>query len=232
MKEKNFKEFENIIGVNFKDKNLLRQAFTHRSYVNENRKFKEKHNERLEFLGDAVLELAITDYLYKRYPERNEGELTSYRSALVNSQTCSQIAQTIHVNDFMLLSRGEAKDTGRARQYILANAVEAIIGAVYIDQGYSVARDFILGNFSPLVEDIVSNGSWMDSKSKFQEISQDKVSITPSYKTISEVGPDHDKTFTIGVYLNEELVAEGTGESKQEAEQRAAKEALNVKGWS
>jgi len=232
MKEKNFEEFENIIKVTFNDKKLLRQAFIHRSYVNENRKFKDKHNERLEFLGDAVLELAITDYLFEKYPERNEGELTSYRSALVNAQTCSQIAKNIHVNDFILLSRGEAKDTGRARQYILANAIEAIIGAIYLDRGYKTARDFILNNFSPLVEGIVSDGSWMDSKSKFQEAAQEKVNITPSYKTLDEEGPDHDKTFTIGIYLDKELIAKGSGDSKQEAEQKAAKEALSVKNWN
>jgi len=232
MKEKNFEEFENIIKVTFNDKKLLRQAFIHRSYVNENRKFKDKHNERLEFLGDAVLELAITDYLFEKYPERNEGELTSYRSALVNAQTCSQIAKNIHVNDFILLSRGEVKDTGRARQYILANAIEAIIGAIYLDRGYKTARDFILNNFSPLVEGIVSDGSWMDSKSKFQEAAQEKVNITPSYKTLDEEGPDHDKTFTIGIYLDKELIAKGSGDSKQEAEQKAAKEALSVKNWN
>ena len=226
-----FKKFEELSGMVFKDKELLRQAFTHRSYINENKGLKFDHNERLEFLGDAVLELVITDYLYSKYTDKTEGDMTAFRSALVNANTCSQIATNLQVNEFLLLSKGEAKDTGRARQYILANTLEAIIGAIYLDQGYEKAKKFILDNFSPLTDEIISSRSWMDSKSLFQEKSQEIESITPSYKTIREAGPDHDKRFTVGVYLGNELVVSGEGQSKQEAEQDAASKALKLKNW-
>ena len=232
MKEKDFNEFEEKIGIKFNDQNFLKQAFTHRSFLNENKNFKSGHNERLEFLGDAVLELATTDFLYNKYPEKNEGDLTSIRSALVNAQTCAEVAREIKANDFLLLSRGEAKDEGRARQYILANALEAIIGAIYIDSGYNNARDFILKYITPKTEQIVEEELWIDAKSKFQEKAQDIVSITPSYKTMKEIGPDHDKKFTVGVFLDGELVSEGNGESKQDAEQSAARKALKNKNWN
>jgi ribonuclease III len=231
MKEKNFEEFEQIIGVNFNDKDILKQSLTHRSYINENRNLKNGHNERLEFLGDAVLELVITDYLYQEYPEKNEGDLTSIRSALVNAQTCAEVAKNININDFLLLSRGEAKDTGRARQYILANALEAVIGAIYLDLGYNKAKDFILKFITPMTDKIIEDELWIDAKSKFQEKAQDKVGITPSYKTIKETGPDHDKKFTVGVFLGDQKVAEGDGDSKQDAEQSAARHALKEKNW-
>ncbi len=226
-----FSEFEKKIGVEFKNKDVLRQAFTHRSYLNENRELKSGHNERLEFLGDAVLELVITHYLYSKYPTKTEGDLTSIRSALVNAQTCSQVASDLSVNDFLLLSRGEAKDTGRARQYILANTLEAIIGAIYLDTGYDAARDFILQFIAPLTDKIVEEELWVDAKSRFQEKAQDLESVTPSYRTLKEVGPDHDKKFTVGVFLGTKQVAEGEGESKQDAEQAAARQALKERGW-
>lgn len=229
--QKSINEFEEIIGLEFNDKNLLLQSLTHRSYINENRNLKNGHNERLEFLGDAVLELVITDYLYQEYPEKNEGDLTSIRSALVNAQTCAEVAKNININDFLLLSRGEAKDTGRARQYILANALEAVIGAIYLDLGYDKAKDFILKFITPMTEKIIEDELWIDAKSKFQEKAQDKVSITPSYKTIKETGPDHDKKFTVGVFLGDQKIAEGDGDSKQDAEQSAARKALKEKGW-
>ncbi len=232
MKEKDFNEFEEKIGIKFNDQNFLKQAFTHRSFLNENKNFKSGHNERLEFLGDAVLELVTTDFLYTKYPEKNEGDLTSIRSALVNAQTCAEVAAEIKVNDFLLLSRGEAKDEGRARQYILANALEAIIGSIYIDSGYEKARDFILKYITPKTEQIVAEELWVDAKSKFQEKAQDIESITPSYQTIKETGPDHDKKFTVGVFLGGQMVAEGEGESKQDAEQDAARKALKERGWS
>jgi len=232
MKEKYFSEFENEIGIKFNDQSILKQAFTHRSFLNENKNLKGGHNERLEFLGDAVLELATTDFLYNKYPEKNEGDLTSIRSALVNAQTCAEVAREIKVNDFLLLSRGEAKDEGRARQYILANALEAIIGAIYTDSGYNNARDFILKYITPKTEQIVEEELWIDAKSKFQEKAQDIVSITPSYKTMKEIGPDHDKKFIVGVFLDRELVSEGDGESKQDAEQSAARKALKNKNWN
>ena len=228
----NFEKFEKGAGVTFKDKGLLKQAFTHRSYINENRGFALKHNERLEFLGDAVLELVITDYLYGRFQDSTEGELTSLRSALVNADTCSLVAQTLGANDFLLLSRGESKDIGRARQYILANTLEAIIGAIYIDQGYEVAKNFILAHVAPLIENILKNGDWIDAKSLFQEKAQEYTGLTPVYKTIRESGPDHNKRFVVSVFVGTELYGEGEGESKQDAEQKAARQALDSKGWS
>ena len=228
---KDFAEFEKLTGITFNDKGILRQAFVHRSYLNENKEAGLAHNERLEFLGDAVLELVITHFLYIKYPDKNEGELTAYRSALVNATTCAEIATRLSVNDFLLLSKGESKDTGRARLYILANTLEAIIGAVYLDQGYEVAQSFILTNFSPLIDSIVADGTWLDSKSRFQEKAQEVEGVTPLYKTIRESGPDHDKKFTVGVFLREKMVASGDGESKQEAEQRAATAALNAMEW-
>ena len=226
-----FNNFEEKIGITFNDHSLLKQAFTHRSYINENRASGLAHNERLEYLGDAVLELVITDFLYKEYPSEDEGVLTSYRSALVNATTCSDIALKLSVNEFLLLSKGESKDTGRARQYILANALEAIIGAIYLDQGYDTSKAFIEKNFIPLIEKIKAEGLHIDAKSLFQEKAQEFDSHTPSYKTVKEVGPDHDKKFTVAVYVGQEKVAEGTGASKQDAEQEAAKNALSARGW-
>jgi ribonuclease-3 len=232
MKEADFGKFEETIKIKFRDQEILKQAFTHRSFLNEHKNLKGKHNERLEFLGDAVLELVITDFLYEKYPEKNEGDLTSIRSALVNATTCAEVAKELNVNDFLLLSKGEAKDTGRARQYILANALEAIIGAIYLDLGYEKSKDFILKNIAPKTEKIVEEELWVDAKSKFQEKAQDLASTTPSYKTLKEEGPDHDKKFTVGVFLGEKLIAEGTGASKQDAEQSAARHALRKKDWN
>ncbi len=226
-----FTEFEKIAGLDFTQKNLLRQAFVHRSYINENKNSGLEHNERLEFLGDAVLELVITDFLYRSYPGKPEGELTAYRSALVNADTCASIATSLSINDFLLLSKGESKDMGRARQYILANALEAIIGAVYLDTGYDTAKAFIETHFTPLIETIISSKTFIDAKSLFQEKAQEYESTTPSYKTMRETGPDHGKQFTVGVYVGRDLVAEGTGLSKQDAEQAAARKALEVRGW-
>jgi ribonuclease III len=227
-----FSKFEENAGVKFKDANILRQAFTHRSYINENRDSGLEHNERLEFLGDAVLELVITDYLFNKMKESDEGEMTSLRSALVNADTCARVATTLGVNDFLLLSKGEAKDTaGRARQYILANALEAIIGAMYVDLGYEVAKNFILTHVAPLMEEIQREGTWIDAKSLFQEKAQEFVGHTPVYKTVKETGPDHDKHFTVRVTVNDEVYGEGEGKSKQDAEQAAAKDALESKGW-
>jgi len=225
------KEFQKQIGINFKDEKMLTQAFVHRSYINENRNSGLSHNERLEFLGDAVLELVITDFLYKKYTNKAEGEMTAYRSALVNADTCAGIATKLGMGNYLLLSKGESKDTGRARQYILANALEALIGAIYLDQGMEKAHEFIENNFTPMIEQIISEGSHVDSKSLFQEKAQEFEGITPSYKTIKESGPDHEKKFTVGVYIGKDLIATGEGESKQDAEQEAAEEALKVKNW-
>ncbi len=227
-----FTEFQKNIGLSFNDPALLMQAFVHRSYINENKQSGLTHNERLEFLGDAVLELVITDFLFKKYPQKNEGDLTAYRSALVNAQTCAEIATRLSINNYLLLSKGETKDVGRARQYILANTLEAIIGAIYLDQGYDTAQGFIEKNFTPLIDDIISAGSWIDAKSLFQEKAQEYDGVTPSYKTVSESGPDHEKKFTVGVYIGKDLVAQGMGDSKQDAEQVAAREALKLRGWN
>jgi ribonuclease-3 len=223
--------FEKKANTNFVNKNLLKQAFVHRSYLNENKDFGVGHNERLEFLGDAVLELVITDYLYNKYPEKTEGELTSLRSALVNANTLYVVGVNLGVNDFLLLSKGESKDTGRARQYILANTIEAIIGAIYLDQGYEKVKEFIYKNITPLIDKVIEDESWIDSKSLFQEKAQEHAGVTPAYKTTKETGPDHDKHFTVGVYLKNDLVATGEGESKQDAEQDAALNALKEKSW-
>jgi len=229
--EKNITDFEYRIGVRFKDKSLLKQAFVHRSYLNENPDIGLPHNERLEFLGDAVLELAATDYLFHHYPEKTEGELTAYRAALVNTQSISRAARELGMNECLLLSRGEAKDTGRAREYILANTFEAVVGAIYLDQGYESANAFLRANLFPHIEEIVAKRLWQDNKSRLQEESQERLGVTPSYRVVSEKGPDHDKRFTVGVFLGRDMEATGSGKSKQEAEQKAAQKALEKKGW-
>lgn len=231
MKYIDIEKFEKMTGVKFADPEIAREACTHRSYLNENKKSDWAHNERLEFLGDAVLELVVTDHLFKKYLDRTEGDLTAYRAALVNSVTLARIASNVGLNDFLLLSRGEAKDTGKARQYILANAFEAVIGAIYIDQGYDAAEKFIADALFAELDEIVENDLWRDAKSFFQEKAQEHTNITPVYKVMNEMGPDHDKEFTIGVFLGDELVSEGMGKSKQEAEQDAASKGLGKKDW-
>ncbi|MBI3888477.1 ribonuclease III [Candidatus Nomurabacteria bacterium] len=226
-----FSDFEKKIKVVFEDKNLLKQAFTHRSYINENGGATLSHNERLEFLGDAVLELIVTDFLYRKYPHYAEGELTALRSALVNAIIISEIASDIGMNDYLLLSKGEAKDNGKARQYILANTYEALVGAMYLDAGYEVTNKFITKTLLPQTEEIVNKKLWRDAKSLVQEKAQEFVSVTPAYKVLNQTGPDHDKHFTVGIYFGPELMAEGKGKSKQEAEQSAALAALKMKNW-
>lgn len=221
------------LGIKFNDINLLQQALTHRSYLNEHRDYKLDHNERLEFLGDAVLELVVTEYLYENYPNP-EGELTNWRAALVNGEMLSKISKRLGVEEFLLMSRGEAKDTGKARQYLLANAFEAITGAIYLDQkesGYNAAKDFIMKNVIVELPEIIEKKLYMDPKSRFQEQAQEKVGITPSYMVLEESGPDHDKRFVVGIYLGEELIARGEGSSKQEAQRNAALKGLEEKKW-
>jgi len=227
----NFSKFEEKIGVNFKDKNLLQQAFTHRSYLNENPSLGLEQNERLEFLGDAVLEMAITEYLYKKYPQKTEGEMTALRAALVNAVTLSEAAGELNIGDLMLLSKGETKSLGKARQYILANALEALIGAIYLNGGYEETFDFLEKNLFGKIEEVIEKKLWIDAKSLFQEKAQELESVTPAYKVLAESGPDHEKVFTMGVFLGDELIAEGKGASKQEAEQDAARKALKAKNW-
>lgn len=226
----NAKGLEKTLGVTFKDKELLQCAFTHRSFLNENPKHTGDHNERLEFLGDAVLELVVTDYLYNNYPNP-EGDLTNWRASLVNSKMLSRVGGELDFGQFILLSKGESKDEGRARQYILANAYEALVGALYLDQGYEPAREFIEKTVLKHLDEILDSKSYLDPKSHFQEKSQGKMGITPSYEVSKEWGPDHKKEFKVGVYLEEELVAEGEGFSKQSAQEEAARKALEVKKW-
>lgn len=224
-------KLQTLLNTQFTDTAVLLSAITHRSYLNEHREATWDHNERLEFLGDAVLELVVTDYLFHKYPEKPEGELTAVRAALVNTVSLSAASEELGINDYLLMSKGEAKDVGRARQYILANAFEACIGAIYLDRGYEAAKDFIASRLFAKTDDIVHKRLWQDAKSRFQELSQEHVSVTPTYETISQDGPDHDRVFTVGVYLKQELVAEGKGRSKQEAEQQAAERAIEAKGW-
>lgn len=227
-----FAQLESIIGTTFGDRSHLLTAITHRSYLNEHREATQDHNERYEFLGDAVLELVVTGYLFTKYPKKPEGELTAIRAALVNTNSLSDASVQLGINDFLLLSKGEAKDTGRARQYILANAFEALVGAIYLDQGYEAAAAFIASSLFDRTDEIVAKRLWQDAKSRFQELAQEHVSITPRYEMLGQEGPDHDREFTIGVFLGNEKVAEGKGRSKQEAEQEAALKALDLKGWS
>ena len=227
----NFSDFEKKTKITFKDKSLLKQAFIHRSYINENGNLGLCHNERLEFLGDAVLELIVTDFLYKKYPTYTEGELTAVRSALVNAIIISEVASKVGMNDFLLLSKGEAKDNGKARQYILANTYEAYVGAVFLDRGYAVVEKFITNSLLPRTDEIVNKKLWRDAKSLVQEKAQEFALVTPAYKVLHESGPDHDKHFTVGIYFGPNLIAEGKGKSKQEAEQKAAEAALKAKNW-
>ena len=218
------------LGVSFHDPGLLVEALTHRSYLNEHRlpatpayagragDYAGNHNERLEFLGDAVLELAVTDFLFKKFPAKTEGDLTSYRAALVNTMSLAESAQALGINDYILLSKGEAKDIGRAREVILADAFEALIGALYLDAGYAAAEAFIQKNVYDKIDEIISRRAYQDAKSRFQESSQEKRSATPRYETLSEEGPDHARHFTVGVFIGAEEIARGEGASKQEAE--------------
>ncbi len=226
-----FSDFEKKTKVIFNDKDLLKQAFIHRSYINENVNTSLSHNERLEFLGDAVLELIVTDFLYKKYPKYTEGELTSIRSALVNATIISEVASELGMNDYLLLSKGESKDHGKARQYILANTYEAYIGALYLDQGYEAVEKFIHANLLPKTDEIVKKKLWRDAKSLVQEKAQEHIQVTPLYKVLHESGPDHDKQFTVGIFFGKDLIAEGNGKSKQEAEVHAAEAALKIKNW-
>lgn len=231
MTDKDFGSFEQKIGLEFNDAQLLRQAFTHRSYINEHRGEVQGHNERLEFLGDAVLELISTHFLYAKYPERNEGELTAYRAALVNAVTLSDVAASVGMNDYLLLSKGESKDTGRARQMLLANAFEAVVGAIYLDSGYDAAKKFIDEHLFPKMDEIIKKRLWQDAKSALQEKVQEHEGTTPHYSVLRETGPDHDKHFLVGVYAGSSMLGQGEGRSKQDAEQSAARAALDAKGW-
>ena len=227
---KDISELESKLQATFNDKDLLQTALTHRSYLNENPSWHLPQNERLEFLGDAVLELVVTRYLYLTF-ENPEGELTSYRAALVNSVMLADVANTLGMGDFLLLSRGEAKDEGKARMYILANTFEAIVGAIYLDQGYDAAAGFIDRALLTRMNEVLDKKLYRDAKSYFQEKAQEVVGVTPTYEVLKEWGPDHAKNFVVGVYIGGELVAEGEGSSKQIAQQDAAEKGLKAKSW-
>ena len=218
-------EFAENLGLHFKNQTLLQQVFVHRSYLNEHRSFELQHNERLEFLGDAVLELVTTEYLYLRY-ENPEGELTNWRSALVRGEMLAKIANKLGINDFLLLSKGEQRSQGKARQLILANAFEALIGAIYLDLGYEETQRFLETQLLSKLEEVLSQRLHIDSKSDLQEKSQEQFGVTPTYTILSSSGPDHDRQFTVGAYIDAVLIAKGNGQSKQKAEQAAASAAL------
>lgn len=223
---------EKELGVALDDKNLLRQALVHRSYINEHPDFELDHNERLEFLGDAVLEIIVTEYLYNTFPDKPEGELTNLRASLVNAKMLSEVARDLTIEDNLYLSRGESRDSdSKARSYILADAVEAIIGALYLDQGMEATKDFITKNILNRLGNVLKHELYVDPKSKFQEKAQEVYGLTPHYTVVSEDGPDHAKVFRVAVYIGDAQVAEGTGTSKQEAQVEAATAALAVKRW-
>lgn len=231
MSEKDFSALEEKLGVTFRDKNILIQSVVHRSYLNEHPDFHLGHNERLEFLGDAVLEVVVTEYLYEHYPNP-EGELTNWRAALVNANMLAEVARELEIEDFLYMSRGEAKDTqSKARLYILANAFEAVVGAMYLDLGMEQVKTFIGEQLLRRLPHILENQLYLDPKSRFQESAQERSGVTPTYRVLEETGPDHAKWFKVGVYISSELVATGEGSSKQEAQVDAAAKGLGAKGW-
>ena len=226
-----YETLEQKIKISFYNRDLLDTAFVHKSYINEHRDRKKDHNERLEFLGDAVLELVVTDFLFRTYPAKGEGVLTNWRSALVKGKHLAEISQKLDLGLYLYLSRGEERSGGRKKNYILANTLEALIGAIYLDKEYNAALAFIDEFILKQLGSILETGQHIDSKSRFQEICQEVNEVTPEYRLIKEEGPDHNKQFTMGAYINGELVAEGSGSSKQKAEQEAADAALKAKKW-
>lgn len=227
-----YSNFEKKFNLNFKNKSLLEQAFIHRSYINENKGLDLDHNERLEFLGDAVLELVVTKFLFEKYPKTKEGVLTAYRSSLVRTESISAAARKMGMNDLLKLSKGESRDEGKARDYILANTFEAFIGAVYLDQGYNAAKEIIANTLFGNIEQVIEEGTWKDAKSHVQELSQEHYGETPRYELISAVGPDHDKHFAMAIYFGDKKIAEGEGNSKQKSQQDAATNALKAENWN
>lgn len=225
-------EFAEQTGVSFGDQTLLQAAFTHRSYLNEKGTSGLEHNERLEFLGDAVLELLVTEFLFQKFSSENEGTLTAYRAAMVNTDSLSQAAGRLEMDCYLRMSKGERMDTEKGRGHILANTFEAFVGALYLDQGFAVTRDFIARELFPYIDIILAEGLHRDAKSYFQERAQEVERVTPHYELIEQVGPDHDKQFVMGLYIGDTLVCQGTGPSKQKAETDAARNGLEIKGWN
>lgn len=226
-----YEQLEKTIEVTFEDKNLLDNAFVHKSFMNEYSKGDKGDNERLEFLGDAVLELTVTEYLYKTYPKKSEGQLTNWRSALVKGKHLAEVAKELKLGNYLYLSHGEEKSGGRKKNYILANTVEALIGALYLDKGYRVTHTFISKYIITKLQKILDEGLHIDAKSRLQELSQEKIGVTPEYKLMSESGPDHSKKFVMAVYFGNDKVGEGEGTSKQKAEEEAARDALAEVNW-
>ena len=226
-----YSNLETNIEINFKNADLYNDAFTHKSYINENRNIKKIDNERLEFLGDAVLELIVTEFLYLNYPDP-EGVLTNWRSALVKKETLAAVAKELELGQYLFLSKGENATGGREKDYILANTFEALLGAIYLDQGYDISKKFVAEKLLIRLENIISAGLHIDAKSHFQEVAQEKTGITPNYRLLKDEGPDHNKVFTMGAYLDDTLYGEGEGPNKQTAEQAAARDALEKKNWS
>ena len=226
-----YKDLEKLIEIKFKNTDLLKLSFTHRSYLNEHRGENIKSNERIEFIGDAVLELIATEYLYEKYPKQTEGEMTNFRSALVQGKQLAVIARQLGLGKYLFLSNGEENSGGREKNYILANTLESLIGAIYLDAGFQKAKKFVHDFVLSSLDEIIEKELHIDPKSKFQEIIQEKMEVTPIYKTLSESGPDHNKRFEAGVFVNNELIAKGIGGSKQLAEENAAVQALIKKGW-
>lgn len=224
------KDIERKIELEFKNKDLLKTAFIHRSYLNEHPKERLSHNERLEFLGDSVLGFIISDYLFQKFPKHPEGDLTNFRSSIVNAKILSVVAKELELGQYLFLSRGEEATGGRDRQYLLANTYESLLGAIYLDLGIEASTKFIHKNLLPHLKSIIEQKLYKDYKSQLQEIAQAKFNITPTYKIISEEGPDHTKTFETGAYLDRKLLSKGRGESKQVSEQKAAKLALDKLG--
>jgi len=226
-----FSNLEKKINIKFINPKLLEEAFTHRSFLNERGGKDVNHNERLEFLGDAVLEIGVTEFLFHEFPDKPEGELTALRAALVNAVMLLEIAQNLGLEDYLRLSKGEEKESGKGKHFILANSMEALIGAIYLDRGFDVANEFIKKFVCTNIKTVLDNKLWQDAKSLFQEKAQEITGFTPTYEVVGESGPDHKKYFTVGVYLNNEMIASGDGFSKQDAQRKAAENALKLKGW-
>ncbi len=232
MEANNLEKLQKNLKIKFKDKDLIRQAMVHRSYLNEHPDFRVGHNERLEFLGDAVLEIVVTEHLFLSFTDVPEGDLTNWRASLVNAKMLYEIAQELGIEEYLYLSKGEARDKNKkSRQFILANAIEAIIGAIYLDQGMAAAKKFIIKNIVSKLDGILENRLYLDPKSRFQEKAQEEKGVTPRYRILEESGPDHAKTFQVGLYLGDDLVTIGSGLSKQEAQVEAAIKGIKKMGW-
>lgn len=227
-----YEALEKQIGITIEDKDLLDMAFVHKSFMNEYHGKEKRDNERLEFLGDAVLELTVTEFLYKAYPDNSEGDLTNWRSALVKGKHLAEVANELNLGAYLYLSKGEEKSGGRKKKYILANTLEALIGAIYLDKGYRVTHSFIEEYILVRLEQILEEGLHIDAKSHFQELAQEKAGVTPEYKLVSESGPDHAKIFVMAAYVGDKKVGEGKGSSKQKAEEDAARHALVHPDWA